>query len=149
MIDSDFSLHSKDDSPHKSNSLKEEDRKCYPIKASNQMPYQKIESQIRKDTDWPPISHVPPADHHNSAPIITTTNRVSGEPDPATSKVKTPFNNITNNSAQIEMNTYNEKPVILNENLQAELKYAIQRNRNSSLNKMRKGSETSDQVTTF
>lgn len=147
MIDSDFSLHSKEEDTHKSNSLKEEDRKCYPIKASNQMPYQKIESQIRKDTDWPPISRVPPADHHNSAPIVTTTNRVSGEPDPATSKVKTPFNNITNNNAaQIEMNTYNEKPVILNENLQAELKYAIQRNRNS---KMRKGSETSDQVTTF
>ena len=39
-------------------SLKEDDfhKKCYPTRASNQMPYQKIEIEIRKDAHWPPIT---------------------------------------------------------------------------------------------
>lgn len=32
-------------------------KKCYPKRANNQMPYQKIESELRKDAHWPPITN--------------------------------------------------------------------------------------------
>ena len=36
----------------------ESQRKCYPKKSSNQMPYQRIEFEIRKDAHWPPITTI-------------------------------------------------------------------------------------------
>jgi hypothetical protein len=30
--------------------------KCYPKRTTNQMPYQKIENELRKNTQWPPIT---------------------------------------------------------------------------------------------
>lgn len=32
-------------------------KKCYPKRANNQMPYQKIEFELRKDAHWPPITN--------------------------------------------------------------------------------------------
>lgn len=32
-------------------------KKCYPKRTNNQMPYQKIEFELRKDAHWPPISN--------------------------------------------------------------------------------------------
>lgn len=39
--------------------VKEDDlqKKCYPKRNNNQMPYQKIEFELRKDTHWPPITN--------------------------------------------------------------------------------------------
>jgi hypothetical protein len=57
IIDPDF-LMNYDIKEEQKKSLKEDDldKKCYPKRASNQMPYQKIEIEIRKDAHWPPIT---------------------------------------------------------------------------------------------
>ena len=36
----------------------ENEMKCYPKRATNQMPYQKIEKEIRLNKQWPPITEV-------------------------------------------------------------------------------------------
>jgi hypothetical protein len=41
-------------------------KKCYPKRANNQMPYQKIESELRKDAHWPPITKINSVNHINA-----------------------------------------------------------------------------------
>lgn len=46
-------------------------KKCYPKRAANQTPYQKIEFELRKDAHWPPITH-------NNITNANTSNHVGG-----------------------------------------------------------------------
>lgn len=64
MVDYDL----KDDSQK---NYQDDDKKCYPKRGSNQTPYQKIEFEIRKDSEfWPPIT----ASNDQSNPIVQNSN---------------------------------------------------------------------------
>jgi hypothetical protein len=83
IIDSDFLVDyssNKDDDDHRKHNLNEEEKwKCYPKRGSNQTPYQKIESQIRKDAHfWPPITpNLPPQTQQTAANLTLPVDRSS------------------------------------------------------------------------
>lgn len=56
IIENDFQLafESNEEKPIKIDD--ESLRKCIPIKNANQMPYQKIEKELRQNREWPPIT---------------------------------------------------------------------------------------------
>lgn len=159
IIDSDFTLRSRDPNKEsKTNSLLEEDRKCYPKRASNQMPYQKIEHQIRNDTDWPPISPATPtptSNNHNTTltttlPPTTQTNTKFIDVNPSMVNSTPIVANANMNGNQFELRTYNERHTPVNERIDTEFKLAVHRNRNSAnRHKTRNESETSGQLTSL
>lgn len=57
IIDPDFLMNYDLKADDKKIKEADDQRKCYPKRASNLMPYHKIEIEIRKDTQWPPITH--------------------------------------------------------------------------------------------
>jgi hypothetical protein len=57
VIENDFLMNFESNKEHDINVDDENEMKCYP-KHNNRMPYEKIESEIRKNKQWPPITEV-------------------------------------------------------------------------------------------
>lgn len=90
IVDPDF-LVNYDIKDQSQRQLKDDDRqkKCYPKRTSNLMPYHKIEIEIRKDTQWPPITHEP-----NSIPVTEENQSENNNVVPNIDKEKTRANEI-------------------------------------------------------
>jgi len=82
-------------------------RKCIPKRANNLMPYHKIEIEIRKDTQWPPITRDEVLSAEPSEPVKLATiseteqNSALEETDkrvPVDSEILLTINNLANES---------------------------------------------------
>ena len=100
----------------KENKLDEDNKKfkCIPKSGSNQMPYQKIEFEIRKDAGfWPPITA--PSNHDTQTPANANHNVVNEINLNRSNSNRSHRANRNNNSNEYEMTT--EKVTIVpNEN---------------------------------
>ena len=78
-----------------------DDRKCYPKRATNLMPYHKIEIEIRKDAQWPPITEDPNAELPAIQEMPDETFTATEENETVTKKmpeseILSQINNLTN-----------------------------------------------------
>lgn len=98
VIDSDFLANYSAKRKSSKLSLEDEDKmKCYPKRAANQTPYQKIEFEIRKKPHWPPIT---PAEN-----AITSTNQIAKNQNGINEKLNNSIDVLSNSLTSEKLNS--------------------------------------------